>query len=315
MATTGTESDSEKPFVKTDIKIPSKTPGWNLDAWKYLPAKAAAQDAKGLPIIVMAHGISSNKLMGLAEYAEAFAALGYACVVFDYRRWGTSDGLPRHVVYVSEQLDDYRTVIKYCRQQPEFDPQRVIIWGTSFAGGHVVTLASEKNLNLSAAISQCPYLGNSPPPGISWGFIKTILRGIQDVLRQAVGLGPKYMPAIAHPGEVGLMTAPGTVEGLLGIVQVEGTYPNEVNASSIFEFPFYAPAASAARITCPVKLIACTKDNLCPYEKAVEVSRLSSHVDMVSLPCGHFELYPGTRMFEQSLAPMKEFLLKRVPPS
>ena len=37
-----------------------------------------------------AHGISANKLMGLAEYAEAFASLGHGVVVFDYRRWGKS---------------------------------------------------------------------------------------------------------------------------------------------------------------------------------------------------------------------------------
>lgn len=49
-----------------------------------------------------------------------------------------TDGLPRHVVYVSEQLEDYRTVIKFCRQQPEFDPQRVILWGTSFAGTSLI---------------------------------------------------------------------------------------------------------------------------------------------------------------------------------
>ena len=37
-----------------------------------------------------AHGISANKRMGLAPYAEIFASLGYAAIVFDYRRWGLS---------------------------------------------------------------------------------------------------------------------------------------------------------------------------------------------------------------------------------
>jgi hypothetical protein len=46
------------------------------------------------------------------------------------------DGTPRHVLYVSEQLEDYRTVIKWCRAQTEypFDPQQVIVWGSSFSG-------------------------------------------------------------------------------------------------------------------------------------------------------------------------------------
>ena len=37
-----------------------------------------------------AHGLSANKTMKLAPYAEAFTTAGYACVVFDYRRFGAS---------------------------------------------------------------------------------------------------------------------------------------------------------------------------------------------------------------------------------
>jgi len=95
--------------------------------------------------------------MSLSNYAEAFTALGYACLVFDYRRWGASgqlsiqsrgssfckinhyslDGTPRQIIQVKEQLEDYRTVISYARQQPEFDPQQVILWGSSFSGTHI----------------------------------------------------------------------------------------------------------------------------------------------------------------------------------
>jgi len=118
--------------------------------------------------------------MSLSPYAEAFIERGYACLVFDYRRWGasglfhqiftqehvftrlSSDGTPRHVLIVKEQLQDYRTVIEYARQQPEFDAHRIVIWGSSFSGtfskylvlrccyrpgsrlgGHAITLSSE----------------------------------------------------------------------------------------------------------------------------------------------------------------------------
>jgi hypothetical protein len=46
------------------------------------------------------------------------------------------DGTPRNVVNIKEQLEDYRTVIKYARQQPELDAQRVIVFGTSFSGNN-----------------------------------------------------------------------------------------------------------------------------------------------------------------------------------
>ena len=43
---------STETFEKTEIKIPSKTAGWDLDAWKYLP-KIPGAPPKGLPVIVM----------------------------------------------------------------------------------------------------------------------------------------------------------------------------------------------------------------------------------------------------------------------
>ncbi|KAI9057307.1 alpha/beta-hydrolase [Trametes sanguinea] len=306
---------SDKGFERSHIKIPSMTPGWQLDAWKYMPrasSRTGPPESQGLPVVVMAHGICGNKLMKLAPYAETFASMGFAVVVFDYRRWGASGGTPRHVIYVSEQLEDYRTVVKYCRLQSEFDPHKVVLWGTSFSGGHVVTLATERELNLTAVISQCPFLGTSAPTKLSWAFIKTILRGVQDVLRQAFGLYPTYIPAFAHPGQVGMMNAPGCVQSVLNMVDNERDFPNEVSASSIFELPFYNPNASAARITCPVLVVAAEHDNLCPLQAILELKTLSPLVELVVIPCNHFELYPGESMHEKSLDAMKAFLSQRV---
>lgn len=47
------------------------------------------------------------------------------------------DGTPRSILIVKDQLDDYRTVIKWVRQQLEFDPQRVVLFGTSFSGQYL----------------------------------------------------------------------------------------------------------------------------------------------------------------------------------
>ncbi|KAL1949436.1 hypothetical protein VTO73DRAFT_8317 [Trametes versicolor] len=267
------------------------TPNWSLDAWKYLPSGHGKQKPpQGWPVIVMAHGICSNKLMGLEPYAEVFASLGYAVVIFDYRRWGSSAGTPRHIIYVSEQLDDYRAVIKHCRQQSEIDPQK-------------------KKLNIYAAIAQCPYLGTGPPTKLTWTFVKTMWKCLQDVVRQAFGLSPKYIPAAAQPGEVGYMNLPGAKDGLFALVQDERDFPNEVSASSLFELPFYNPNASGAQITCRVLVIALEHDTLCPLRAATELQALSPRVQLVRIPSGHFDVYPGCPHYERSLDTMKAFLL------
>ncbi|OCH94839.1 alpha/beta-hydrolase [Obba rivulosa] len=296
---------TEFPFVKTSIKIPSCLPDWNLDAWRYLPKQAS----KPYPVIIMAHGFASNKLMALAPYAEAFTSAGYACVVFDYRRWGASDGEPRHILYVTEQLEDYRTVIKFCRQQPEFNPKQVILWGTSFSGGHVVTLASEPRLNIAAVIAQCPFLGVFSSPPLTVVALKTLAYALFDALKQALGLAPFYVPAAAPPGTVGGLTAPGSTEGM----QMLGPCPNEVSASSILEFLAYAPHAHAELIRCPVLLVSVVEDNLCDIKGVEEVGRKClAVVEIVRVNGDHFEVYPGGRLHDASLGAQLAFLRQHV---
>lgn len=55
-----------------------------------------------------------------------------------------ADGTPRNCMFVTEQLEDYRSVVKWVKSgQHNFDPQRIILWGTSFSG-----LSSFTHLNL-----------------------------------------------------------------------------------------------------------------------------------------------------------------------
>ncbi|KAI0833393.1 alpha/beta-hydrolase [Trametes gibbosa] len=308
------QQSTSSTFEREDIKIPSVTPGWSLDAWKYIPKTSTKRESpKGLPLIIMAHGLGGNKLMGLSPYAEIFASMGYAVVAFDYRRWGASAGTPRHIVYVSEQLDDYRSVIKYCRQQPEFDPHRVVLWGTSFSGGHVVTLASERLLNLSGVIAQCPYLGSGPPTQLSWTFMKTLWRYIVDVFGQMIGLSPSYIPTVAYPGEVAFIATPGSKDCYFALAGDERNFSNEISASSLLELPFYNPNASGAHITCPALVVAAEHDNICMFPAATDLQSLSNRVQLVTLPGGHFDAYSGFPLHERCLDAMKAFLSEHVP--
>jgi len=43
--------------------------------------------------MVMAHGIGSTKEMCLPQFAERFAAAGFAVLLFDYRNLGESEGI------------------------------------------------------------------------------------------------------------------------------------------------------------------------------------------------------------------------------
>jgi len=299
-------------FEKTTVKIASATPGWDLDTWCYLPTSKAG-DTKPKPVIIMAHGFSANKLMGLSTYAEAFASLGYASLVFDYRHWGASDGKPRHLLRVNDQLEDYRTVIKYARQQPEFDPARIVLWGSSFSGGHVITLSAEPSIGPVAAIAQCPYTAGPPPIAFSLGVVKTAIYALIDPVKRLLGMDPVYIPAAASPGQVGGLTAKGTMEGLMALAQDSSEYPNEVNAGALLQVFSYQPVHSASAITCPIILVAPEDDNLCLLPSAIAVADAAKKSELVKLPLGHFDVYPGRPQHQASLDAQLAFLNKHVP--
>src|SRR5437899_3816530 len=131
------------------VQIPTSS-GDTIEAWVYLPEGSGPH-----PAVVMAHGIGAIKAGGLAPFAERFREEGFAAIAFDYRNFGGSGGQPREVLSAPRQREDYSTVIGWAVEQSYIDPRQVIIWGTSFAGMHVVELAVA-DTRLAAAIAQSP---------------------------------------------------------------------------------------------------------------------------------------------------------------
>ncbi|KAJ7052015.1 alpha/beta-hydrolase [Mycena amicta] len=301
--------------TKSCIQIPSLTPGWNLDMWVYNPARTSPGP---WPVIVMANGLGCTKLLGLAPYAEAFAEAGYACVVFDYRRWGASDGTPRNCVYVEEQQEDYRTVVKWVRQQQDvYDPHRVVVWGFSFAGGHVLTLSSDPSLNLCASIALNPYCGRSLPPfQFTFRYIALAFLGLLDLAADYLGLRPVYIPTVGLPGPrtIAALAVPGAVQGFASVLTSETDFPNQINASIFFRSPWHhRPREALHRIQRPILLTAARGDHICSPGPVVETSRAVASAELVELDGDHFDAFQGNSDWENALTGQLAFLRKHVP--
>jgi len=121
---------------KTPVEFPSG--GLTVRADLYLPDDADEPSSA----IVMGGGWCYVKELIQPEYAKVFVEAGFACLVFDYRHFGTSDGEPRQHINPWSQIEDYRNAISYVSTRPEVDDERVAIWGISYSGGHVLMLAA-----------------------------------------------------------------------------------------------------------------------------------------------------------------------------
>jgi pimeloyl-ACP methyl ester carboxylesterase len=206
----------------------------------------------------MAHGLGGVKAMRLDAYAERFHAAGYACLVFDYRHFGGSDGQPRQLLSVRRQLQDWTAAVAYARTRPECDPDRVVVWGTSFGGGHALTMAARDH-RLAAAIAQCPFTDGiasslAVPPTM---MLRVTALAVLDTLGALLRRRPILIPTAAAPGSVGLMTAPDCLPGYLAIADAaarEAGFDNRVTARTALDIathPADAPSASPARPCSP----------------------------------------------------------------
>ncbi|KAJ7183625.1 alpha/beta-hydrolase [Mycena filopes] len=297
--------------TRTSILIPSLTPGWNLDTWVYTPKNAPGPH----PVIVMANGLGCNKLLGLAAYAEEFSAAGYACLVFDYRRWGSSDGTRRNSVYVSEQQEDYRTVIKYARQQPQFDPQRVVIWGFSFAGGHVLTLASDPALNIAASIANNAYCGRPLSFQFNRRYLALFALGLLDLIADALHLPPVYIPAVGPPGTNCALATPTAVAGFASVTEEPRDFPNQIAASIFFRAPLQSrPQEALHLIRRPILLTAAKGDSICPAARVLETHRrIATVAELVEVTGDHFDIFKGNADWEEAIRTQLAFLRNHVP--
>jgi hypothetical protein len=81
-------------------------------------------------------GFGAVQAFYLPEICEALAAAGYVALRFDYRGFGESDGTPGRLIPL-EHVEDIRNAMTCLQQQPEVEPARIGLYGTSFGGAHV----------------------------------------------------------------------------------------------------------------------------------------------------------------------------------
>jgi len=169
-----------------------------------------------LATIIMCHGWGGTA-KGLRRDAIVFSQAGFFVVVFDYRGWGNSDSrlvlvgdMPaskdgkliaevkevREVVDPIDQTTDLLNAIHWTAGEPQCDENRIGLWGSSFAGGHVV-YAAARDPRVKVIVSQVgsldarwslthPEVGpqvfvqgaartrgelDYPEPGVKWGTL------------------------------------------------------------------------------------------------------------------------------------------------
>jgi dienelactone hydrolase len=294
---------------RSDVEFASS--GTTIRAWWYRPdTEPGTPDP---PVIVMAHGLGAVRGMRLDAFAERFAQAGYACLVFDYRHFGDSDGQPRQLLSVRRQLADYDAAISYVRSLPGVDAARVIVWGSSFSGGHALVVAA-RHPDLAAAISQCPFTSGPASTLVldRRGAAKVVARGIADLASMVARREPVLVELAGTGHDAALMTAPDVVPGYLTLVPEGSAFRNEVAARIGLAIPFHSPARSMKKIRIPTLVCACDADTVAPVGPTVRAAQANPMITLERYPYGHFDIYVGDA-FERVVGDQIAFLTATVP--
>jgi pimeloyl-ACP methyl ester carboxylesterase len=277
--------------------------GTMLRGLLYLPETSAPS-----PGVVMTHGFSAVKEMGLPPFAEAIRDAGCAVLLYDHRGLGGSDGKPRQQINPWAQMRDMRQALTWLGDRSEVDAERLGLWGSSFSGGEVLVLGAIDD-RVRAVVANVPFAGlagadyDSGTERVVTAISEALADGSLSDGTDATVFGP--MAVVNEEGNEmsAFLGQPESSEWFLAI-GAGTTWRNEVTLANAFGTePPFDPGACVAHLRCPTLFVVASDDQvaeaavaLAAYERAPEPKQL------LVLDGHHFAPYAGTPQLEAASA-------------
>ncbi|MGW0181162.1 alpha/beta hydrolase [Nocardia sp. NPDC003345] len=315
-------SDGATASGRADVTFRSGSD--DCHAWHFPAASTALEGPAGRPVAVMAHGFGGTKDSGLEPFARAYAAAGIDVLAFDFRYFGASGGTPRQRIRMAEQLADYRAAVGAAARLPGVDPGRVILWGVSLSGGHVLAAGSAgrataaktgtAHIALAALVSLTPLVDGRAAAALAMkhGGAAATARGAAAALRARLGAaagGAGLIPLVGEPGEPAALALAGYADSYRALAGP--TWRNEIDSSVLLQLPGYRPARAASTLNLPVLVQIADFDRGAPPYAAAKAA-FAARAEVRHYPCDHFGVWPGNRFFEPAVRHQLLFLSRHL---
>ncbi len=293
------------PYTRHDVSFSSGDA--DCAAWLYLPEGVTSP-----PVVILGHGLGATREMRLDAFAERFAAAGIAAFAFTYRHFGDSGGQPRQLLSIKRQLADWDAAIAHVKGRDDVDGERVAVWGSSFGGGHAITVAA-RHPELLAAVSQCPFTdglasARALGPRASLKLLPFVAR---DFAARARGADPVTLPLAGPPGSIALMNAPDALPGYEALIPPGATFVNAAAARVVPTITAYRPGRAAKKVAMPILFCVSNHDTVTPPEQTLRYARTAPYGEIKTYEAGHFAFYLG-EPFEQLVTDQVEFLTRHL---
>ncbi len=285
------------------VKSTFTSSGVQCAATLHLPAQS---ESRPLPAILMVHGWGGIQDALTPPFYAQFTKAGFAVMTFDYPGWGDSEGLPRNNINPWERVRNAESALAHLKSLPQIDAQKVVLWGTSFGGGHVVDLAAE-HPELLGAILNVPMLdGLAAVTAVP--LLRMLRFGIY-AFADVISPGrPIYISTIAPPGQFGTMDRDGAYDTLISAMQQSGLgYDNRVTARSVLTMGLYRPFRRLGDIRIPTLIVGARRDTVAPFVESRIRKVGNPLLEIRAIDANHFEPY-AEPVFSTNIAYQLQFL-------
>lgn len=299
---------ASESFVRQDVSFVSD--GDICAAWLYLPVGVSSP-----PVVILGHGLGATREMRLDAFAERFAEAGIAALAFTHRHFGDSGGQPRQLLSIKRQLADWEAALAWVKIRHDVDGSRIAVWGSSFGGGHAITIGS-RHPELKAAVVQCPFTDGLAAfqalgPTDSLRVLPSVARDLGSmVLRRP----PAVIPLVGSPGTLALINAPDALPGCEAMLPPTTTWRNEVAARVALSIATYRPGRAASNIKFPILFCVSNTDSVTPPAQTLRYASTAPMGEIKRYDAGHFDFYQGEN-FELAVRDQVEFLTRELAPT
>jgi uncharacterized protein len=268
------------------------------------------ESANLFPVIILCHGLATERTFGLQGYIDHFVNLGFAVFSFDYRCFGDSEGSPRNYISAARHGEDISAAINHVKTLNGVDAKKISLWGSSYGGGHVL-VAAANHPEIKSVIAQVPFVsGVATVMSFSMAYQLTgFYHGMLDVVKSFLGMKPHYVHVIAKPNQFALMNTPESFDGYSALMPSGSKWENKAPAKICLTLLMYLPTLSVHKINCPTLYVYAKNDSLIPYKAVEKAIAKTQHSESMLLDCGHFDMYSGP-LFEDVIKKQEAFLLK-----
>ena len=191
------------------------------------------------------------------------------------------------------------------------DGERMVLWGTSLSGGHVVCMAALGH-RIAAVIAGHPLMRGlgavAHMPHLK--VLKLTFAGLRDLAGSLIGK-PHYLPVVGRPGDFAVLTGPeawGGMQELQAIVDVP--WENKVLARVALKIPRYNPIRKARGVRVPTLVIAGSKD-IVSAQVAQKAAERMPNARFTLHASDHFQPYYGDYL-DENVRTQLAFLRKHV---